>query len=371
MKVYCDRERLWAAFQIASPVAPSRSPKTILQSVKLEASRQGAALLATDMEIGIRVEVQGVEVEQEGAALLPVDRVGAILRESQDAKLLIESSPSGTLLQGERSRFRLPAEDPDTFPNIALFEEEKYHELPARLLKELISRTAFATDTESTRYALGGVLLEMEGKQITAVGTDGRRLAKMEGPAEAIGGHSTKDRPTIVPTKATHLIERAVSGGDDTVCLAARGNDLLVKSPRATVYCRLIEGRFPRWRDVIPGGDGYQQIELLVQPVHSAVRQAAVVTSEESRGVDFQFKEGSLILAGQTAERGAAQIELPTSYSGPELAVVLNPHFVGDFLKVLDPEKTFTFHIRDSESAAMLTTDDGYAYVIMPLARDG
>ena len=41
-----------------------------------------------------------------------------------------------------------------------------------------------------------------------------------------------------------------------------------------------------------------------------------------------------------------------------------------DFLRVLDPEKTFTLELKDSDSAAVCTTDDGYGYVIMPLARD-
>jgi DNA polymerase-3 subunit beta len=41
-----------------------------------------------------------------------------------------------------------------------------------------------------------------------------------------------------------------------------------------------------------------------------------------------------------------------------------------DFLKVLDAEKSFTLDLQDSDAAAVCTTDDGYGYVIMPLARD-
>jgi DNA polymerase-3 subunit beta len=86
-------------------------------------------------------------------------------------------------VRGDRSRFNLPGGDPAEFPAVATFGEAKFHEVPARLFRELIRRTIFATDTESSRYALGGVLLEMDENKITAVGTDGRRLAKMEGPA--------------------------------------------------------------------------------------------------------------------------------------------------------------------------------------------
>ena len=124
-----------------------------------------------------------MQVETPGSAVLPIARFGSILRECTDDKLALETDGQGTLVRGERSEFNLPAENPDEFPTVAAFNEEKFHELAARLFREMIRRTVFATDNESSRYALGGVLLEMDGDKIIAVGTDGRRLAKMEGPA--------------------------------------------------------------------------------------------------------------------------------------------------------------------------------------------
>ena len=141
---------------------------------------------------------------------------------------------------------------------------------------------------------MGGVLLEMEGDKITAVGTDGRRLAKMEGPAHSVGGHQTANQTTIVPTRAMTLLERAVSDSDGEIQLSARANDILIRSPRFTIYSRLVEGRFPKWRDVFPRRSDVVKTELSVGPLHAAVRQAAIATSEESRGIDFNFEEGLL-----------------------------------------------------------------------------
>ena len=92
-------------------------------------------------------------------------------------------------------------QNPDEFPAVAAFDAEKCHRLPARLLRELLRRTVFATDTESSRYALGGVLLELSSDGIIGVGTDGRRLARQEGPAESVAGHETADN-TVIPTRA-------------------------------------------------------------------------------------------------------------------------------------------------------------------------
>jgi len=370
MKVTCEREKLLAAFQIAAAVVPTRSPKPILQNVKFETTPDGAVLTATDLEVGVRVQVAGVSPEAPGSVLLNVSRFGQILRENGDATLRIETDGRGTVVRGERSEFRLPAENPDEYPAVADFAETAYWELPSRLLREVIRRTVFATDNESSRYALGGVLLEYQADKLTGVGTDGRRLAVMEGPVKSVGGYAGPDGMTIVPTRAMQLIERSLHDGDTEVQVVARGNDLLVRTPRVVIFTRLVEGRFPKWRDVFPKRDNVQRISLVVGPVYSAVRQAAIVTSEESRGIDLTFDEGKLVMAGRAAESGQSRVELPIAYEGPAITIALDPKYLNDFFRVLDAEKNFTIELKDGESAAICSTDDGYGYVIMPLARD-
>jgi DNA polymerase-3 subunit beta len=371
MKIVCEREKLLAAFQTASLFAPSRSPKEILTNVKLDVDKGGATLSATDMEVGVRINIEGLDVDAAGSAILPVNHFGAILRESSDERLRIDATAKGTIVRGERSEFKLPAGDPDEFPAVAKFEDTKYHVIPARLLKEVISRTEFATELESSRYALGGVLFELEANKITAVGTDGRRLAKMEGPAESVGGHKTGDTMTIIRTPSLRQINRALSESDGEVHLAAHASDVLIRTPRATFYSRLVEGRFPRWRDVFPARRDAAKIDITVGPLLSALRQASVVLNQESRGIDFTFENGTLTLAAATAETGQSRVELPISYDGPQIIVSLDHRFVLDFLKVLNPEQNITIDIENGETATVFLADDNnYGYVVMPLSRD-
>lgn len=371
MKITCQRESLTAAFALAASIAPTRSPKEILQNVKVTADAGKITLTATDMEVGIRLELEdGMTVETEGTALLPVARTMAILRESNDETLTFETDDSGVRVQGSRSKFKLPGSNPDEFPSVAGFEEEKYHVIPTRLFREMVKRTVFATDAESSRYALGGVLLEMEDASVTAVGTDGRRLARMAGSGEAHGGHQTTGASTIVPTRAIQLMERALNDHDETVDVAARSNDLLLRTPRAVIYSRLVEGRYPNWRQVFPSRENGVQLEMTVGPLFAALRQAAIVTDQQSRGIDFTFADGTLKLEASTADIGESQIELPIAYDGESITLTMDHRYVSDFCKVLDNEASFTMDIESAAAPAVLTTEDGYGYVIMPMARD-
>ncbi|MEO1524008.1 MAG: DNA polymerase III subunit beta [Planctomycetota bacterium] len=371
MKITCSREPLTAAFSLAASIASIRSPKEILQNVKATASGGKLVLTATDMEVGIRLDVtEGIEIETEGTALLPVTRTMAILRESTDETLTLETDESGIQVSGTRSKFRLPGSNPDEFPPVASFEEEKYHVLPTRLFQTMVRRTVFATDTDNSRFALGGVLLEMNDKSVTAVGTDGRRLARMEGEGESIGGHETVGTNTIVPTRAIQIIERALESDDETVDIAARTSDLLVRTSTAVIYSRLVEGRYPNWRQVIPQREDAVQLDLTIGPIFSALRQAAIVTDQESRGIDFTFGEGTLKLEANTKDVGQSQIDLPIGYDGEAITLTMDHRYLADFCKVLDKELGFMMEIESSSAPAMLTTDDGYVYVIMPMARD-
>jgi DNA polymerase III subunit beta len=370
MKIVANREKLLHAFQTVAPVAPARSPKTILQNLKLDVTGDTATLMATDLEVGMRYSVDGIDVESPGAVILRVDKFGPILRECNDETFRIESDGQTATVKGERSKFSLPVASPSEYPPVPSFDETTCYEIPARLLRELIRRTLFATDNESSRYALGGVKLECDGQTIIAIGTDGRRLAKMEGPINSVGEPVGFGDATIVPARSMQLIERTVTDDDAEVQLAVRQNEVLVKTPRATIYSRLLEGRFPGWRDVFPQRTGSAKIELPVGPFAAAVRQAAIVTSDESRGVNFSFGDGTLVLAGKTADVGQSHVELPIGYTGEPITITLDPRFLGDFLKVLDTERTFTLDLADGDSAAVCTTEDGYGYVVMPLARD-
>lgn len=372
MKITCDREKLSQAFQAVSAVAPARSPKPVLQNVKLDVNQDGSAtLFATDLEVSIHRGVEGVDAEAPGAVLLPVTRFAAILRESSDATFRLETDGVKTLVRGERSRFNLPSENPSEFPAAVGFDAEAYYQAPTRLLKEMIRRTIFATDNESSRYALGGVKLEIgEGGELIAIGTDGRRLAKMEGAVEKIGDAAPIGDATIVPMRSLQLIDRTLTDEEAPTRFAVRSNDALFATPTATLSTRLLEGRYPKWRDVVPSRSESAKVELTVGPFFTAVRQAAIVTSEESRGIDFTFGEGSLVLAGQAAEVGESHVEMPIGYDGAPIEITLDPRFLFDFLKTLDAEQSFTLDLVDSDQAAVARTDDGYTYVLMPLARD-
>jgi DNA polymerase-3 subunit beta len=371
MKALCNRDGLLTAFGMVSGVVPARSPKPILQNVKLVADADGGStLMATDLEVGIRHRVLGMKVEQPGAAILPTARFGSILRTSADPELALAVEGDQLTVRGLRAEFTLPGEDPSLYPEVPDFAATSYHVVNAADLRRLIRRTMFATDVESTRYALGGVLVELTPESITMVGTDGRRLARMTAPAEAENDAATPPGSPVVPVKALKLLERNLGDDDPPVHVAFQGTAaVLVRTESAVIYSRLVEGRFPRYQDVFPANVEVK-IRLEAGPLRLAVEQASIVTSEESRGVDFRFGEGVLKLSSQAADVGSSHVELPIPYDGKPVEITFDPRYLTDALKTLDDTAEVTAELIDSKNAAVFKTEDRYTYVVMPLTRD-
>src|SRR3972149_1788853 len=140
MEATIERYKVKAKLQQVDRGLSQRSPKPILQNVKLQTTPETTTLVGTDLEVGIRVEIAGLQVDVPGTVLLPIGRFGAILRESSDANLYLESDGAKTQVRGERREFHLPTENPDEFPDVVQFDEDKYPHVGARVFRELIRR---------------------------------------------------------------------------------------------------------------------------------------------------------------------------------------------------------------------------------------
>ena len=192
----------------------------------------------------------------------------------------------------------------------------------------------------------------------------------MSAPADGENNPPVPSGSPVIPVKALKLIERNLADDDPPVHLTIQsGAAVLMRTESAVIYSRLVEGRFPRYQDVFPANVEVK-IPFEVGALRIAVEQASIVTSEESRGVDFQFSTGVLRLTSQSADVGSSHVELPIAYEGKAVEITFDPRYLVDALKTLDDTMTITAELIDSKNAAVFKTDDHYTYVVMPLTRE-
>ena len=373
MKIQFSPKDFSPMFRLAASVATSRDIKPILQNVKIEADKQiGIVLHATDTEVGIRIRVD-CDVSKNGEAVLPKERLLKVLDLTKSERLTLEYFEDKIVIDGEdKEHYKLDTMLSDEFPYIEEFRASAFHEIPAKVLQEVIQRTIFAIDSENFKYSLGGVSFEMTGQVISTVATDGRRLAWQDCGGECINDHKVEQ--AIVPARTLQLLNRALNdksiGEGIAVKMAVANGMVWFQCQDITLFSRLIEGRFPKWRNIIPETEDRTLITVDCDPLLSAILQAQVTTNDLDPGVDFSFDKGKLTLQGEGKERGNSKIEVPLLSCDAPKKVKIDPKFMTDFLRVLGANRKVSIYLpQESGDPIKITADDGgYVYVVMPMS---
>ena len=370
MIVTCQRDGLLSACQIVGQAVPARTTMPVYQNIKAVAEGDRLTLMATDLEVGIRYELRGLNIQEPGQAIIPVGRLTSILRESNDSEIGLDADARRTRVTTSASEYEMPSEDPASFADIADFVPgERYHEMAAGDLQRMIRRTIFSAAKDEGKYAMRGVLWDLEEKKAKLVATDGKRLAVASGPCVTQGTGEAKGQSHLVPPKAMSLLERILGEGDasQAVQVSLRANDALFRTERAVIYSRLVEGRFPPYRDVIPKRTN-AKVPLIVGDFLSAVRQTAIMTDDESKRIVFHFAPGKLTLEAQGATTGRSKVSMPLAdYAGPVIDISFDPAYLTDMLRILDGGEVVQLDLVDGQKSAVFRSGDEYLYLVVPL----
>lgn len=362
MKASVNRQELAEALAVVGGVLSVRTTKPILQCVLVHVEPDCAVLGATDLELSVRHTVSQIEVAEPGDVLLSADKLTKIVRESADEVLELETVENLCHIRGADSHFQLVSQDAREFPAIAEMETPADFEVEASLLRRLVDWTVFAAARENTRYAINGVLWERKGKKLTLVSTDGRRLSLACG---TVTKGTDADVQVIVPTKAMHLLQRIATEDEDKVSVKATDNQIVLATRRATVGAALVEGRFPQYQDVIPQ-DNDKRVVVRTEEFLSAVRRAALLTNDESKGLKMLFDKGTLALSSRAPEQGEACVTMPIDYSGEPIEIGFNPIFLTDVLRVVFDD-TVTFEFKAPNRPGVIRCGSDFQYVVMPI----
>lgn len=363
MKVTFNRSVLQEALALISSIIPSRTPKPILQCIRITAAKDKILLCATDLEVGITYQLDQVEIAEEGDVVVPADKVSSIVRESIDEVIVLEEKDATVYLTGSDSRFTIYGHDPDQYPAVPGFEGKADLEISLDQLQEGIEQSLFAAARESTRYALNGVLWEVSGKKLTLVATDGRRLARCAVALQKAG--NAPEGRVIVPSKTMSLLDKLSGDQNATVSVRFIDNQIAIACDPVVISSSLVEGNFPKYDDIIPK-DYAKKLTLGTASVLSAVKRAALLANEDSKGIKLSLEKGKMIFSSRAPETGDAQIDMAVDYQDTPIEIGFNPQFLIDVLRVIKSEN-FDLHLGQSDRPGMIKSGASFLYIVMPV----
>jgi DNA polymerase-3 subunit beta len=326
-----------------------------------------------DLQISINIDYDGEPL------LLPHARLKQIVSSARCDEVTLAVDGNVCVVTAGRGTWRLPVENANEWPTWEPAGLKILPVLPAEQFGKAMRRVSYACDCESSRYALGGVLFEVsrdEGK-CWLVATDGRRLsmAEMDLPDSS---RDVDDAAPLIPKDAAVAIQRFAMNechSKSAIDFQASSSEIVATFESVTVTARLLQGRFPLWRDVIKddkeSNAAIQKTVVSMPELKDATTIAAVVTSEQSKGVLYTFSADGVTLRGKSSEYGESDVTIDVVSGGSPVTIKLDPSFVRDWLSSWDKDDDQYANVilRDSAGKALFTCDNCTG-VIMPLALD-
>ncbi|HEB57707.1 MAG TPA: DNA polymerase III subunit beta [Gammaproteobacteria bacterium] len=364
MKLSITREDILKPLQQISGVIERRQSLPVLSNVLVRCQQGTLSLTGTDLELELIATTQ-VNGADDGEITLPARKFLDICRAlPEGAEIRLEVDGEKARIRSGRSRFTLATLPASEFPNVEGGQAASTFSLPCEAMKRLIDRTQFAMAQQDVRYYLNGLMLELDRRQVRAVATDGHRLALSE--IEADSGVE-EVRQVILPRKGVGELAKLMADGEGEAHFELGNNHMRVIIGNVVFTSKLIDGKFPDYRRVIPEKGGTEIVcdrELLRQ----AFQRASVLSNEKYRGMRIRLGDNLLTATVHNPEQEEAEEELEVQYNGEPLEIGFNVAYFLDVLNVI-PGEEVVIALRDANTGCLVTQkgDTSCQYVIMPM----
>jgi DNA polymerase III subunit beta len=365
MKVVCDREKLREGLAVANNIIPAKNTKPVLENVCLVATDDALELVGTDLEVAVRYRIEGVEVSEPGPAVIPARVALDFVRDLSGDTVQLETKDGNCNITSGADACELVTVDPDEYPVISRFESSGTISMQGGTFVKIVGQTAFAAAREPGRYAMHGVLTEIENDTLKMVATDGRRLAMVSTPIDA---KDVQPGPSIIPTKGMQLFCRVISDPLDQIQIHFGENQVGMKTKNAEIFARLIDGEFPRYAAVVPT-ESTNIMESDRDLLTRKLRLVANVTGDEARAVRLKLKKDQIELFGQSVGRGEATAHMECDFKGKEAEIAFNPDYVIEGLKNCETD-VVRLEFNEKTSPGKFCLGENYVYIVMPITID-
>ena len=171
----------------------------------------------------------------------------------------------------------------------------------------------------------------------------------------------------ILPRKGVLELARLLEPSDQPARLQIGTNNLRIQLNNITFTSKLIDGRFPDYRRVLPR-NATRIVEAGWETLKQAFVRAAILSNERLRSVRLQLSENQLKITATNPEQEVAEEIIDVSYSGEEMEVGFNVSYILDVLNALKCNQV-RMRLTDASSSCLIEDceDASAEYVIMPM----
>jgi DNA polymerase-3 subunit beta len=326
-------------------------------------------VVGTDLDLTMRAELEVVGLD-DGAFVVPARLITDIVKSLEPGAVTLEDGQEEVEISAGRSRFVVRTYSIDDFPVVADPAAEKIS-LPTTVFVEALRQVVRAASDDDTRPLLTGVLVAAEGDGIRLVATDSYRLALRD-----IAGTSPLPSGTdqiLIPARALSELQRLLTAtgtkGNSTQNIGFSMTKLDATFSVSGVYLttRLLDGRFPDYRQLIPP-EYRSQLRVGKESLLDALRRVRLLVRDNTTPVRLSLRPSTVELSVVSQEIGHASEDVDADYEGEELVVAFNPSYLIEGVDAVVGDEVVLETVDATKPATVRAPEhNDYRYLLMPV----
>lgn len=352
----------------------SKNAIPILSSLKIEVTSQNIILTGSNGQITIENTISS---QDDNAGLL-ITSTGSILLEASFFANVISSLPDITfdfeeisqhqvVLKSGKSEITLKGKSVDNYPRLQEVATDSPLVLDIKLLKSIISETAFAASFQESRPILTGVHFVLSNhKEFKAVATDSHRMSQRK----LFLDKETDNFDVVIPSKSLKEFNAVFSDDIKTVEVFFSASQMLFRSEQISFYTRLLEGNYPD-TDRLLTNQFETEVTFKTSNLRQAMERAFLVSNASQNGTVKLEMVGQTVTAHvNSPEVGKVNEELDVeSMSGSDLIISFNPVYLIEALKAIKQEEVLIRFISPVRPFTLtpVTEEEDFIQLITPV----
>ena len=338
-----------------SKAIPGKTPLPILEHILMVVRGDSVELTASDNDLTLRTSVAAESVNEEGGIAVLAHQVIDLLKTIPDQPIQFKTKGDSSFEciwnSGKSSLPFLPAED---YPAIkGASEDARKVVFPAKVLVDGINGTVYATADDEMRPAMNGIFFDLDPEGSTLVASDAHKLICYS--ADSV---RPEEKDSFILHKKPALVLRSIVDKDgDDVQVAYDNTNVVFTFGRTMMICRLIIGKYPKYREVIPKNNAniltIDRILLL-----GALRRVSVCANKASNHIKFDLREGQLEITAQDLGFATEAYEkISCDYVGGEISRGVKSTFLIETLSHMSCEN-LVMKFADARRAVLIVPSE-------------
>ena len=287
------------------------------------------------------------------------------LKEMSEQPLTISITEEEMVVKYSNGKFTMPIEKGNVYPEMNVDKTNNPFLISGGDFLYGIKQVQYCSASDELRPVMNGVYFDIDLEKMAYVATDGTRLAMIEKPA----AYTRKERAGfILPSKFAKLLSNIIPVDCQELEISVNKTNIQFEFDSYRLVCRMIEGRFPNYRAVIPKA---QTKRAVLTDLVAALKRVSIFCDESSSLVVLKFDSNSLkITAHDFSFRKSAE-ETVSLLSGCDIEIGFKSGYLIEMVNSI-PSEEIVISMSDPTRASILTRNDEeeytLTYLIMPMS---